>query len=247
MKRFGSLLGDIAERLDLRQPAKGRILLEIAADIEDLFDHLLRTGMDEEGAHAVVTEQFAMTDEVLADLVDLHQTRYQRFVDRLSSQAQGRWERTGLALLVLLMAVTGVPVLTGSGFFREASPVIWPLVGLGLVGLVIGAAIFRRLWLRSNDRDRQRRRGLDALLALSVTSVITGIFGFLLELYLALQRLLFDLAQAWPIVIDWLLRGTPVLLLGLLIAMVTALIWFVSINRIVKLEQAEVAWLLADR
>ena len=47
MSRFALLLTEIDERLNLHQPAKGRILLEIAADIHDLFDYYQSCGMNE--------------------------------------------------------------------------------------------------------------------------------------------------------------------------------------------------------
>ncbi len=244
MSRFTKLLTDIDDRLDLHQPAKGRILLEIAADIEDLFDHHLANGMEESEAQRAVEENFDITDEVLADLVDLHQTRYQRIIDRLSDQAQDRWERGGLTLLVLLMAATGSPILAESDLFRGMSPVTGLILGVAVVGLTLGMAIFHRLYIQKEKRIRRWRRGLPLLAALSISSLVLSMFGFSVELYLALRRLIFRLDEAWPIVIDWLLRAIPIVLFGLLTAMVMALIWFVMVNRIRKLEQTELEYLL---
>ncbi len=244
MNRFATLLNDIDARLDLHQPAKGRILLEIAADIEDLFDHHLANGMDEAEAQRAVEEDFDFSDEVLAELVDLHQTRYQGFMDRLSEQAQNRWERGGLALLVLLMAISGGPILAESDLFRVMNPVTGLILCIAVVGLILGMAIFHRLFIQKEKRTRRWRRGLPLLAALSVTSLVLSMFGFSVGLYLALRRLIFRLDEAWPIVIDWLIRAIPIVLFGLLTAMVMALIWFVMVNRIRKLEQTELEYLL---
>ncbi|MFC1629134.1 hypothetical protein ACFL3H_08490 [Gemmatimonadota bacterium] len=244
MSRFAALLTEIDERLNLHQPAKGRILLEIAADIHDLFDYYQSCGMSEEAAQAAAEENFDISDDVLADLIQLHQTRYQRFIDRLSVQAPTRWERTSLALLVMIMAFSGGPVIVGGDILRQSSPIVWPMLGIGIAGLALGLRLFQQLFIKKNHRSGQRRRGMSVLLGLSVSSIILGVFGFAIELYLALKRLMFSSEGLWSMTIDWLLRGAPVFLLGLLTAMVIALIWFVLINRIQKIEQAEVEYLL---
>jgi hypothetical protein len=48
MTRFSEILRSTAVRLDLPQPSKSNILLELAADLEDLFQHYREQGHDEE-------------------------------------------------------------------------------------------------------------------------------------------------------------------------------------------------------
>ncbi len=50
MKQFESQLKKINNKLDLPQPVKSRIVLEIAADMEDTFNFYFDKGMNEKDA-----------------------------------------------------------------------------------------------------------------------------------------------------------------------------------------------------
>jgi hypothetical protein len=52
MSRFRRVLSHTGERLSLPKATKSLILVEIAADLEDLFQHYLQQGMSEEEAAA---------------------------------------------------------------------------------------------------------------------------------------------------------------------------------------------------
>ncbi len=47
MNRFAPLLKSINARLDLPQPTKSRIILEIASDLEDMYQFYQSQGPDE--------------------------------------------------------------------------------------------------------------------------------------------------------------------------------------------------------
>jgi hypothetical protein len=47
MTRFSDTLRALNERLDLPQPVRSRILLEIAGDLEDLEQHFLDSGLSQ--------------------------------------------------------------------------------------------------------------------------------------------------------------------------------------------------------
>ena len=58
MTRFAPLLKSINDRLDLPQPTKSRIILEIAADLEDLYQFYQNQGMNESEAAQKAEEKF---------------------------------------------------------------------------------------------------------------------------------------------------------------------------------------------
>ena len=53
MNRFAETLAGINERLDIPQPRKYRIMQEIAADLEDVFEQYRSSGMTEQEANRV--------------------------------------------------------------------------------------------------------------------------------------------------------------------------------------------------
>ena len=50
MRRIAEVLKQVSDGLDLPQPTKSRILLEMAGDLEDLYQHHLSQGFDEAAA-----------------------------------------------------------------------------------------------------------------------------------------------------------------------------------------------------
>ncbi|MFH1754248.1 MAG: hypothetical protein ABIA59_00965 [Candidatus Latescibacterota bacterium] len=50
MSRFEGLLKQINGKLDLPQPTKSRILLEIASDLDDMYRVFIQQGMSEQDA-----------------------------------------------------------------------------------------------------------------------------------------------------------------------------------------------------
>ena len=50
MTRFANLLSRIRNRLDLPQPTKSRILLEISSDLEDAYHYYMDQGMTHQEA-----------------------------------------------------------------------------------------------------------------------------------------------------------------------------------------------------
>jgi hypothetical protein len=246
MKQFAPQLNRIAQQLDLPQPVKGRILLEIASDMEDLLGVYLSRGMDEEEAATLVARQFELPTEAIRELEQLHRPVFRRIMDRLSLQAQSRWERGALLGLLVIMAVVGLPILSEAGGGGQAGITFWPLLGVGLAGLLVALTKFFRLFIKRDHQPRGLRRGMPALLTFSIGTSACGLFGFAIELSLAIGRLRFDDGGLWPIVFEWLLRGTPVLMLGLLLTMVTALFWFSLIHAIQRIEQSEVSHLLGS-
>ena len=54
MSRFAGVLKRVSDGLDLPQPTRSRILLEMAGDLQDLYEHHLGQGMDEERAAQLI-------------------------------------------------------------------------------------------------------------------------------------------------------------------------------------------------
>ncbi|MFC1543680.1 hypothetical protein ACFL4Y_00295 [Gemmatimonadota bacterium] len=244
MKRFAPQLRRIEQQLDLPQPVKGRILLEIASDMEDLLDVYLAQGVDEEEAGERVAAQFDLPIEAIRELEDLHRPVFRRVMERLSAQAQSRWEKGALLGLLVIMSVVGLPILYEAGGGGQAGITFWPVLAAGLAGLLTALTKVFQLFIKRDHRRRGLRQGMPALLTLAIGSSAAGLFGFSIELYLAIGRLRFDHGGLWPIVFEWLQRGAPVLMLGLLLTMVTALFWFSLIHAIQRIEQSEVSYLL---
>ena len=157
MSRFAPLLRRTGQRLEIPQPARSRVLLELAGDLEDLYDLYLQRGLDEVEAARRVEEKFAVSDDVLIQLTRLHQSALRRWLDRLSEQAQTRWERSILAAVIQFVVVVTGPKLVTITFDRDASGWIWGVAIIGVIALALGLLISRAI-TRSLQRLGQATR-----------------------------------------------------------------------------------------
>ena len=125
MSRFNVFLHRTGERLALPKATRSLILVEIASDLEDLFNHYVEQGLSEEDAAAKAEEKVDMSDEALTELVRIHSDA-RGWTDRIVRRPQSFWERFAMALIVLFFVVAsgldhGVrPLANLTGF-------IWPI------------------------------------------------------------------------------------------------------------------------
>jgi hypothetical protein len=246
MSRFHAVLRRTAARLDLPQPAKSHVLLEMAADLEDLYAVYRGRGLDEQEALRRVEERLDVADEALAELIRVHSSGFRRWLDRLSEQAQTRWERVLLGLVLLFAAVTAAGSLSSGTFLREASIFAWPGVAIGLVAAGILLAKGYRLYLKKDHAIRRLRRGLPSLLLLTGASLFNGLFGYLLGLHLVMERIAVDPEAAGLHMMRWLVGSTTTMIVSLLVAILTAIAWFVLMNKVRRIELAEAALMLEE-
>ncbi len=245
MNRFAHLLHRIDARLDLPQPTRGRIILEIAADMEDYFDVLQARGVGEADAIHRVEERFSVSEESIAELVAIHQPAFRRFADSLSARARTRFEQILLVALLLSMVAAGGPLLVRAEMIRQANVFVWPILVIGAAAGLIVVAKFYQLFVKKDHRIRILRTGLPLLLLCAGGSLLIGGFGFAVGLFRVLEKLAIDLEGLWLYVVEWLLAAAPVALLGMLVAMATALFWLMLIHAVERIEQMEVATLLS--
>lgn len=174
MTRFADVLRGIDGRLTLPQPAKSRILLEIAGDMDDLYQTFRQQGLSREEARREAVARLDLSDEALEDLATVHTSRLRRFLDGLSEQGRGRTERAALSLLVLFLVVTTGRQIVGSTFFANASSLSWPALILGLGAVVAGARKAWALWLTQDHDVRRLQQGLAPILVLAGLSFSIG-------------------------------------------------------------------------
>jgi membrane protein YdbS with pleckstrin-like domain len=242
VNRFSDTLRHIDQRLSLPEPAKSRVLLEIAADLEGLYEHFSGQGQDDEQAAALALEHAELSDAALKRLVEVHASSPGRFIERLSERTASGWERLLLGVVVLfLVIVVGREILTWQ-LFAGASVFIWPLAGVAVIGLIL--ILWKAYELLVKPDLRRLRRGLRSLLALSVLSVLLGWFGFLLEMHSAALRVGTTALSLAHESVMCIARVAPMISFCLVVAVVLAVAWFVLGSWAGRIEQAKAARLL---
>ncbi len=256
MKKFAYILRDLSEKLELPQPVKSRILLEVSADIEDFYYIQLDDGCTEDEAITKVEEKFIFTDESLSNLKEIHKTFYDRIVNKFSEHARNRWERMLLILtLLFITAYSGKQMLTME-FLRNASKFIWPVYGFGLIIVTIGLMKVYSLYIKKDHSINKLRSGLPELLLCGGFSIITGITGYFVELYQAgYYGILLDIDLFFVIpvfssdspllvMVESMISTSAMIMASLTVGLLTGLIWYILTNKVLKVEQAEAILLL---
>jgi hypothetical protein len=245
MSQFSSHLRHVASRLPIPEPARSRVLLEIATDMEDLFRHLVAGGMEEEEAVTAVAEQFELSDDALQELSLIHSSPVSRSLESLSGQARSTWERVILGLMALFL----IPGAAGGLFLQptlygDASPLAFLLMAILALGLGLGLWKAIALFRPVPDGAPVPRQGLRTLPGLSLLLLSLGFAGVWVELYrsaLAIRRAP-ELALRY--LVEWLHLACATMVLALSGALLTALIWFFLENRAAHLEERSAAAIL---
>jgi hypothetical protein len=223
MNRFQSLLRATDSRMNLPQPIKSRVLLEIAADLEGLCSHYLQQGLSEDESVARATERVDLSDEALQMLIEVHASPWSRITDRMSGRGLARWERIVLALVATMIAATAAHTMTTSRFFAYASPVVWAVMATAVIGLAL-IVILAYQFTRRRGAMMHRRGGLNTVIFIAALAFFLGPYTIVLELYRALG--IGIEANMPPNMSIFMLRVSPVMIVSLAVAVVLAVAWF---------------------
>jgi hypothetical protein len=259
MNRFSPLLKEINNKLDLPQKLKSKIILEISADLNDLFQSYLAKGLNEKEALRKAEEKFGLSDEALIQLRRIHEVGFRRLVYNLSQQAQTWLERVSLLLIILLISILGVRAMFVTQFFQQSSILVLPVMGVAFVGIILSFIKFYNLYIKKDHNIQKLRTGLTALISLGGLSLFVGIGGYFLEIYLAGGYTIFPPVSFFIAVCfttesgneiihitEDLMRSSSVGMAGLLVTILIFSIWFFLLNKVLKIEQAESEFLLAE-
>jgi uncharacterized membrane protein len=241
MSRFHSVLSQTGDRLSLPKATKSLILVEIAADLEDLFQHYLQQGLSEEEAAARAEEKVDMSDDALVELVQIHSDA-RGWTGRISRRAQPFWERLAMAAIVVFLFAITILEAELPLILARTSVFVWPVLAI-FVALVV-SSIVQGIRLSGRSNLRRLRADLATPLFFGGASLVVGFGGFAIDLYLALRRMVHDPENAPNYLARAFLGGTSTLMIAFLVALCSALAWFIFSGRVARLEQDAVKTLL---
>jgi hypothetical protein len=227
MSRFAPALRRVAQELDVPPSVRVAILLEMAADLEALYERHRHEGAGEEDAVRRAEEMVLGSADVVRRLGRIHAGSWRAW-------SEGIGERLGRGADLALLVVAVAPVLLVSAVIAlralatSAEPLAWPLI---LLAVAITTAIAWEVG-RSVGGGRGGTAGLPSLLVLASLAPAFGT----LAAALSVRSVAHSLVSPGVPVLDaeMLTRfGTAgaLLLAGLLLGIAAALTWFVLLNR----------------
>lgn len=245
MNRFAEILEQARSRLQVPEPGRTRILLEMASDLEDSFQFYRSQGMDEDEAVRRAEEAFGTSEEALGLLSKIHESGACGLADRVSGQVGGLGSKILLLFLLVFEVWLAGKVLTEEAFRVYVSPFVWPVVGLALAAFGISVWKSVQIFSKTGRDVRRLRTGLGVLLFCAGASLAVAGCGFLFHLQRffrvnvpnAPESLFMNFA-------GWMVMISSMMTISLLVAILTALVWFVLSNVVAKAELREFEGLL---
>lgn len=244
MNPFAATLKTIYSELDLPQPEKSRILLEISADMEDCYQTYLDSGIPEKEAFQQTQDQFSLDSNNLQALVQIHTPPVKRMMDRFSQQAQSRWEKTILLLLLCLILAFAGPDLISMQMIRDAGKYAAPILTFALLGLLVFLFKVYHLNLKKSYDIHRLRDGIMLLLFLGGAGLMTGIVGSCTETVQLTKHVLADMDSFLYHFLHTLVQNSAMITMGILNAISVGIYWFILIRKIEEIEQSELRMLL---
>jgi len=246
--RFAPALHDAVRELDLPRRVRARILLEMGSDLEELFAHYRGSGLGEAEAARRAEEKVLGSGAMLNRLAAMHRSP-------LADWSSSIGRRLGSGGDVALLTLGVAPALAGAAWVafpqllgNPASPFVWAmvLVGAGILG--IAATKVRSLFLERSASWRDLRSGLTPLLLLAAVGPAIGALALSLGFHALATAPLARSADPVTALVLWdaIARDGALLVMGLLLGIGAALLWFVLTNRAATLEEIEVVELLGE-
>jgi hypothetical protein len=241
MTRFQTSLDRIDAALTVPQPQRGRVIAELAADLEDLYGTLRADGLSAADAERRALELVLPEGAALRELELLHQPLYRRLSARLSGRARARFERAAVVFLSL-----GVVGLTAAGLplgtlLAAPSPFLVPVLALGCAGLVVAMVCALRMFVLGAASPDDGARGLDFVLLFAAAGPFLACTGLLIDLYIALGSIMADPTQTAGVLIRLLRADGTLLVSALCLALLTSLSWLLLHARLAVLREAAAA------
>ncbi len=244
MSRFAERLREINGKLDLPQPEKSHILLEIASDLDDMYQFFREEGLNEEEAAKRAEEKLDLSDDALRELVEIHESGMRKLLDRISSQARSRWERVLLAMTVIVIAAYSGRQIFSARLYAQASRFVWPILLFALAALVITIWQVYKLYIKKDHDIRTLGVGLPWLVAMGAASFLTGLLGMMFEFHRSALMAADDVERSLVFLVESALRSSAMTMVGLFTVIAIAIVWFVLMNKVRNIEIAEAAWLI---
>jgi hypothetical protein len=222
---FLPALRKIEPELMVPIPDQLRILRELEFDLEGLRTLLVAQGLSAEEARNRALDALVPDHGAIQELGRLHAPLYRRATRHLSEDRLRVLERSALALVTASVLIVQAIALVQANLLRDASPFLWPVLGLGALLFTSIAAKTFELWVKGDHRAPDR--GLQLILILAGVILATGMSGVFVDFYRLAESLERAPGMAKALAPLWLVRDCALLSVSMMLALAGGLTWFV--------------------
>ncbi|MGE0173730.1 MAG: hypothetical protein AB7T49_13115 [Oligoflexales bacterium] len=175
--------------LEMPYPEKSLFAFELTQDIHAYVQELLDNGIPRKLAFKKALTRFQLRNEDAADLVNVHRSAIQRFVDQLAQKGLSTALVDAAHLLPLLgfavFLFTSAPFIE---FFQAGGGPLWPVLGVGGVALILQIyRFFGWFILRDHSESSLEKNDRSAPVASAIVFML-GVFATSLDYYVVLTK-----------------------------------------------------------
>jgi len=241
MNRINSALRAAYNKLALPQPIRSRVLLELWGDMDDMRHLYIDRGMSNDEAEERVLERFDLSDGALAELAKIHCRPMRRLLDQLSFQARGILERLILIFLAVLSLVILIRGMMTQRILIEAGPFAWPVLAALFAAILSTVIKIYKLYIIQDHRPRSIRRLLHLPLGLAGVGLALGFLGMYGHIFSAWVTRS-DTIESIRHLVAAVYRSAGLLTVAMSTSLLSALVWFVTADRVLRIEEHEAAF-----
>jgi len=255
MKHFTQFLNNLNDKIDLPQPLKSRIILEIAADLNDTYKYYLNSGLPDSEAVKKAKEKFEITDSIIADLSRLHTNLFRQWLEKTIGKTQDIWERILFFLLFAFLILATIFSVLTTPFLSKSSVFAYPLVLFFVAVVLTWSAKFYQLYIKKDHNIKHLNSGIFLFKLFGIAILFSGFAGYFVELYFSggeamimgpLFIILISDAHTLSLTLEFLIKSSSLMMICMMAILISGLLWFSLMQKIHAIEKAEAEILLAQ-
>ena len=250
MERFRGFIKKLQENENIPENLKDRIINEITADMNDMFDFLIKKGASEHIAEKTVLEKYSLSDDIINEFVSIYRSPSRNILRAAVRQARPLWGKLSLFLLILIILYSTGVELFSTDFYINGSIFIWPVMVFSLIALLFTVIGFNKIFITKDPDIESSKRALSTVIFFSGLGFFTGITGFCIEMFntaekgLAFDPILFfiaavsgsDTAPAAVNAPGIISKCAGLMMLSMFVLIFFSFIWLIMNNQLVKIE-----------
>lgn len=257
MKIIKDILLELEQKIDIPQPAKAHLILEIRNDMLDYYETLTEMKYDKNRINQVIKERFTLSETEIEDLEKIHNSLVVRLFNKIPRIQ--KYEKIILLGVLIVIAATIGYASMNSQIFRGVPWLIIPVIFAAVLILLNFIRKFYELYIKKQHNLRTTKYGVRQTFYLSCFAVISGLFGFFYHLsqnagffVLVLQNILsvnqVDLSNKYMMegYLDSAIGLSGIGMITIAVSLFGFTVWFMLENKVMMIENLELSKILSS-
>ena len=236
MDKFNSILKSISEKIELPQPMKSKILLEISADLNDTFESYIEQGFSEKEAIREAENKFNLDEDSIEKLIQVYNSGIYKWLNNISQRTRNKWERIAIIVIILFSLFFVGKLIFTTHFFLKTSVFVLPVLAVSFLTTIFILIKYYQIFILKDHNINRLRSHLPTILFLGGASLLIGVIGLFIDLFITVSRISSDLKNILTYFMDWLIRSSSYLMICLIIVIFLFVLWHILYTKVCKIE-----------